>query len=194
MEAFMKALEKGKLFLFEPTKAFTAEQSTSFGDAFKYVMLLAIVSSVLSGIIAAFVVGIALGVAAIITTYIMLVIGVVIGGLILHIFAYIYGARKGLDQTLKTVAFGSTPTLLFTWIPVIGWIISLYGIVLNVIGLKNLQGMSTGRAALAVLTPIIIVGIIALVLLLVFLAFFIGLTGFDPTLMSGTFPAGTFPA
>jgi hypothetical protein len=181
MEAFMKALEKGKKFLFEPTKSFKAEEKSSFGDAFRYFLLLAIVSSVLTGIIAAFFVGALLGVAAIISTYVMLVIGMLIGGIILHIFAYIYGARKGLEQTMKTVAYGSTPSLLFMWIPIIGWIIALYGIVLNVLGLKNLHGITTGRAVLAVITPIIIGIIIAVIAFLTLFALMATMPGGIPS-------------
>ena len=187
MEEFKKALNKGKAFILEPTKAFKAEQKTSFGDAFKYLLTLAIVSSVLTGIVAAFVVGPVLGLAAIISTYIGFVIGMLIGGIILHIFAWIFGARKGLEQTLKTVCFASTPAMLLSWIPVIGGIISLYGLVLGVIGLKSFHGLTTERAVLAILAPLIIIAVIAAIAFIALFALLAtmpgGLSGlpFDPS-------------
>ena len=192
MEVFMKALEKGKLFLLEPTKAFKAEQKTSFGDAFKYLLLLAIVSSVMTGVVSAFLIGPVLAIGAIASTYIFTAIGAIILGIILHISAWIFGARKGLEQTLKIVCFAATPTLLFSWIPAIGILSLLYSIVLSVIGLKSHQAMSTERAVLAVLAPLIIIIAIAVILAAIFIAFLAtvpgGLSGlpFDP---STSFPS-----
>ena len=170
MQEFMKALEKGKMFLMEPTKSFKSVQKASFGDAFRYFLLLAIVSSVLSGIIAAPFIGV-FAIVTIISTYIFFIVGLFIGGVILHIFAWLFGARKGFEQTLKTVAYASTPGLLFMWLPIIGWLISLYTIVLEILGLKNLQGMSTERAALAVLVPIILLAIAVAILFFMAISF-----------------------
>jgi len=45
-----------------------------------------------------------------------------IGAAWLHLFVYLLGGRKGYLQTLKSVTFGSTPAMLFGWIPFIGWL------------------------------------------------------------------------
>lgn len=117
------------------------------------------------------------------------VISVFIGGLWLHLWVYILGGRKGLTQTLKTTMYGSVPSLLFGWIsPIplilfagnigsygfIGSIIlpiilqfafAIWSFILDIIGIKILHEISTGRAVLSVLIPTIIIPlIIALVI------------------------------
>jgi len=189
----MKYLEKAKSFLFEPSRAFKKEQKTSFGDAFKYLLVLGIVLAVLSGIVIA---GMAFNVITFVPVavgmYITTIISLLICGLILHVFAYIVGARKGIGQTFKAVIYGATPTLILGWIPFIGWIFGIYSIVLGAIGLKNLHNISTGRAILAVLLTIIILGILALIGLLVLLAAFASMGGLPADFM-GSFTGG-FPS
>jgi hypothetical protein len=190
MEQCKKCFNKAKVFLFEPTKAFSKEGRTSFGDAFRYVLIIAVVLAVLNAIFIGVFGGPIAFIATLIGTYIAAIIGLLIGGIVLHIFAYIFGARKGIEQTMKVALYGGTPGLLFGWIPIIGWIIGLYGIVLEVIGLKKLQSMSTGAAVAAVLAPIIILGVLVILGLLAFLMLagsFAGLGG-DLTPLAGGFP------
>ena len=190
MEYCKKSFNKAKGFLLEPTKAFSKEGKTSFGDAFKYVLIIAVVLAVLNGIIIGVFGGPVAFVTTLVGTYIGAVIGLLIGGIVLHIFAYIFGARKGIEQTMKVAFYGGTPGLLLGWIPIIGWIIGLYGIVLEVIGLKKLQNMSTGAAVAAVLLPIIILGVLVILGLLAFLMLagsFAGL-GSNFTPLAGGFP------
>ncbi len=105
---------------------------------------------------------------------------ILIFGLWLHLFAYITGARKGIVQTEKAVIFGSTPLLLLGWIPVIGTIIGgIWSIILTIIGLRELHGITTGKAILAFVLSL---AIIMIILVLIIGWFSISLiSGMDPT-------------
>jgi hypothetical protein len=100
-------------------------------------------------------------------------IGLFIGAGILHLLVMlIVGSRNsGFEATLRVVAY-SAVTSLVSWIPIIGGLLSLYGIYLGIVGVREMHNTTTGKAALVVLIPA------AVVLLLVFLvvgaaAFFI---------------------
>ena len=100
-------------------------------------------------------------------------IGLFIGAGILHLLVMLIvgSGNSGYEATFRVVAYAAV-TSLVSWIPFIGWIASLYGIYLAIIGIREVHATTTGRAALVVLIPA------AVVLLLVFLvigaaAFFI---------------------
>ena len=100
-------------------------------------------------------------------------IGLFIGaGIIYLLVMLIVGSRNaGYEATFRVFAYSSV-TSLVSWIPFIGWILSLYGIYLGIVGIREVHSTTTGKAALVVLIPA------AIVLLIVFLiigaaAFFI---------------------
>jgi hypothetical protein len=100
-------------------------------------------------------------------------IALFIGAGILHLLVMlIVGSRNGgFEATFRVGAYSSVVNLV-SWIPFIGWIASLYGVYLAIVGIREVHGTTTGKAALVVLIPA------AVVLLLVFLvigaaAFFI---------------------
>ncbi|MEM2972351.1 MAG: YIP1 family protein [Candidatus Bathyarchaeia archaeon] len=88
-----------------------------------------------------------------------------------RIWTYLGVFKKGAGQTFKAMAYGSTPNLLFGWIPLIGLIFkpwpiavylasSIFGIwqtVISIIAIRELHGISTFRAILAYLLGVIIV-------------------------------------
>lgn len=86
-----------------------------------------------------------------------------------HIWVYLCGGRKGIGQTFKAVAYGSTPSLIFGWILPVGVIFGIWSMVVSIIGIKQLHEISMGRAALAYLigtiVPAIVVWIIIPVLI-----------------------------
>ncbi|MDD1652909.1 MAG: YIP1 family protein [Methanomicrobiales archaeon] len=89
--------------------------------------------------------------------FLISLVGVFFVGFLWHVFALLFGAKKELRQTLKATMYASTPFFLLGWIPivaVIGWI---WYIVLLMLGLSEMQEMSIGEAALAVIVPIILV-------------------------------------
>ncbi len=187
----MGLVDKIKAYLLSPSEAFENEKSTTMVDALKYLLILTIVIAVLLAVLSyaslevlgTLMGGAALGPMAFVTTlvsvYVGVVIGSFIGAILFHIFAYIFGARKGFTQTYKITVYSMTPTLLLGWIPILNFLTGLWSLYLEYVGLKKLHEMTSGRAILTILIPIIIVGIIALFGALSFLMY--DTTAFLPT-------------
>ena len=88
--------------------------------------------------------------------------GLFLSGSWAHLFVRAFGGRKGWGNTIKAFAYGNTPIFLFGWIPFVGALFSIWALVLDVIGIRQLHEISTGRAIGAVL-----LGIVALTVLIV---------------------------
>lgn len=87
-------------------------------------------------------------------------LGLYIGALIQHLFVAIFvRQRRGFEATLRVVAYASALSLL-SWIPVAGYLVTLYGVYVYTMGFRELHSTSTTRALLA-----------ALVLTLIWLSF-----------------------
>lgn len=178
--------ERIKGFLFSPKDTFDASKEDSLGDAFKYFFIILVIYAVLSAIIAAVVIsmlsgmsgvpetpfdlamGPALAVGVFIGLLVVGILGIIIGGVWLHLWVYLMGGRNGLVQTIKAVIYGDTPSLLLGWIPVLNGIAMIWSLIVGIIGVRQLHGLSTGKAALAVilaiLIPAIIIGILIVAL------------------------------
>jgi len=102
--------------------------------------------------------------------------GLFISGSLTHLFVRAFGGRKGYANTIKAFVYGDTPFLLFGWIPFVGMLFWIWALVLNIIGIRQLHEISTGRAVGAVLLSIValvIIGVLIglfVVLLVVILA------------------------
>jgi len=187
-------VEKIKGFLFSPSETFDASKEDTLGDAFKYFIILLLISALLSAVIAVVasslfagffgrmlpgfmsallaLAGAGAAVAFIAVFIYMLIagaIGVLIGGLWLHIWVYLVGGRKGLTQTFKALMYGATPSLLLGWIPAIGFLASIWALIVEIIGIRQLHEISTGRAVAAVILAIIIPLVVLLVVWFVIL-------------------------
>jgi len=95
-------------------------------------------------------------------------IGLFIGAGILHLLVMlIIGSRNaGFEGTFRVGAY-SAVTSLVSWIPFIGWIASLYGIYLAIVGIREVHNTTTGRAALVVLIPVAVILVLIFVLILI---------------------------
>lgn len=185
----MEIFEKMKGFLLEPSKTFDGVKEESLGEAFKYFLVPLVIGSLLSAIVVGVVTGMIAdllgslwfgglgplaglaggGVGAIVYFIYMIIVGIVaifVGGLWMHIWVYLLGGRKGLSQTIKALMYGATPSLLLSWIPIINFIGMIWSIVLDILGIKKLQEMTTGRAIVAFLVAIIVPAIIVFFLLM----------------------------
>jgi hypothetical protein len=91
-----------------------------------------------------------------------------IGAGILHLLVMvIVGSRNsGYEATFRVGAYTAV-TSLVSWIPFIGWIASLYGIYLAIVGIREVHTTTTGKAALVVLIPVAVLLFIFLVLAIV---------------------------
>lgn len=182
----MEFIEILKGILTEPSKTFDALKEESIGEALKYYAVFVAISSAIYAVMFSLFFGMMLrqfgtmmgmgtGVAAGVAMFFMLfifgIIGVIIVGSIFHIFVYIAGGRKGLNQTIKAVIYGSTPGMLLGWIPLVGIIAGIWSLILEVLGIRQLHEMTTERAILAVVLVFVVSVIIAVILAVVIAAF-----------------------
>ena len=103
-------------------------------------------------------------------------IGLFIGAGILHLLVMlIVGSRNaGFEGTFRVVTYSSV-TSLVSWLPFIGWIASLYGIYLAIVGIREVHTTTTGKAALVVLIPAAVVLVLILILIAAGVALFFSL-------------------
>ena len=176
--------ERIKGFLFSPSATFDNSKEDTLGDAFKYfIVILAIYAVIVTIIVAvalsailnflatslppgtlppeAIMFGAGGGAVFAVTSFIQAFIGGIIGvfivGLWTHIWVYLVGGRKGIEQTIKTLMYAMTPQYLFVWIPVVNLI---WALIVGIIGIRQLHELSTGKAVLAVITAIVVPAII----------------------------------
>jgi len=93
------------------------------------------------------------------------IVGILILGIWMHIWAYAFGGRIGLTQTIKTLMYSATPFFLLGWIPGLNILGLIWTLLLVLTGLMELQEMYSGRAILALIfslvVPMVIMGAIA---------------------------------
>jgi hypothetical protein len=195
---FEQIIEKIKGFLLKPVETFQKSREDEVVPALSYFVVLLIIFGVLSAIVSAAgimknpipsmlkpVLGTGDPVVVFITVFFSVILFwlflILVWGLVLHIFAYLVGGRKGLWNTEKAVIYGSTPFLLIGWIPVIGPVIGgLWTIVLEILGIRELQELSTTKAILALVIPVAILFVV-LILILAWLFVAIVTSGMVPT-------------
>lgn len=100
----------------------------------------------------------------------MLIIGMFIGAGMLHLFLLLVrGARAGFEATFRVVAYCFSPNILLV-IPVCGGVIAwIWSLVITIIGLKAAHEISGGKAAFAVLFPLLLCCGFVTLLVLVFM-------------------------
>lgn len=81
-----------------------------------------------------------------------------VGSAIVHLCLMLVGGnRRGFEATFRVIAY-SWATQIFALVPLIGsFIIPIYSLVIEIIGLRESHGISTARAALAIFLPFIVV-------------------------------------
>ncbi|WP_062399623.1 YIP1 family protein [Methanogenium cariaci] len=107
---------------------------------------------------------------SIISTIIYGVAILFIAGIIFHIFVYIAGGRKNFSTTIRAVIYAATPSLLFLWIPpLIGLIAIPWSLALVILAIRELHEISTSRAVIATILPIILIFILTALSLAAFI-------------------------
>lgn len=165
-----------KGFLVNPADTFRQAKNDEPGTVLPYFALLLLLHAVISAVLlSVFMIGtspvpgaVTGGISGIVIFLIILIggfIGALVFGAWLHLWVYIVGGRRGIGQTIRTVMYGSTPSLLFGWIPFIGFFFTLWSLVLMILGISETQEISSLKAtlavALAVMIPLILIVIIA---------------------------------
>ena len=172
-------LDTYKGVLTQPSEFFATEnRRDGFGFSLKFAAVNLLISAVLSTLsIVAFgaassalgetVSGVGLGLVAAFTlvgTPILGLIGLLISSAIIHVFVALLGGENGYSQTLSAMEYATALqplAVVFSFIPLLGslvnLIVGLYTIFIQVKGIKNFQGLSTGRALAAIVLPAVII-------------------------------------
>jgi len=172
-------ISKVKGFILNPVEAFQQSKKDDVNEVFIYFGVLLVVYSVLVAIMSVIGFG---GVMPGGQSIVMVLISSLLGTLILtlvfavwlHLWVYLLGGKNGIMATIKSVIYASTPELLLGWLPVIGLIFSLWSIVLGILGLRELQDISTSKAVIvyviAVLIPVILLVMVAAFFIISFMS------------------------
>jgi hypothetical protein len=108
-----------------------------------------------------------------------LIIAPIIGAIILFIVAGILhlltllivgSGNSGFEATTRVVSYSFVYHLV-SWIPLIGFIAGIYGLVLMIIGVREVHATTTGKAAAVVLIPVAVLLLISVLLAVVIGAF-----------------------
>jgi len=83
------------------------------------------------------------------------------------------GRHEGFEATFRVAAYAGV-TNLATWLPVVGPLVGLYGIYLAIVGIRELHGTTTGKAATVVLLPFAILFALTWLVLMAALAAALG--------------------
>ena len=158
-------------------------QQVSAGDVIGPAFLIVVIAG-LAGAVGQTLMGLILGafelfsLLAFIYLPVLAIVGTLIGAGILHIIALIFGGQAKYMELFKAMAFAQ----VVYWVGIIPFIgsaiagiLGIWLIVVNVVIIKNVHKLSTGKSVLVVLIPYIIVllilAVLALVLGLAFVAF-----------------------
>ncbi len=111
--------------------------------------------------------GLALNIAAVIISapvgYVIFVVGAYVWMAIMHVLLKIVGGKAQFLKTAQVYIYGMTPTFLFGWIPLIGFIAGLVGLANVVIGAKKVHGISLLRAIIAIVViPMVVIVVLML--------------------------------
>lgn len=172
--------DKTKGFLLKPVETFQQAKNDETGTVFTYFAALLLVNAVLSALVAAEgfggmekITGLTFGLAFPVLVFFMVLVGGFIATLVfaawIHLWVYLFGGRKGIMQTIKAILYGNTPRLLFGWIPFVGIVFAVWSLILGILGIRELQELSTGKAVLVVFIAVII----PLIILILVAAYFI---------------------
>ena len=188
---FLEGLyETAKLFFTDPTQAFSRMQ---LGGELGRPLIYAIIFGWL-GTIAGQVYNIALGgamwkllpqlagesdfgsntminVGFMVVAPVLILIGIFVGGAIYHLFLMLYGgASSGFGATVRVLCYASTVQVLQV-LPLCGGMAgAVWGVALQIIGLAVAHRTTRGKAAAAVLTPMLLCCICLMVLGVIFFA------------------------
>ena len=69
--------------------------------------------------------------------------------------------NSGYGATFRVASYTQV-TSLVNWVPIIGPLLALYGIYLSIVGIREMHGTTTGKAALVVLIPFAVVLVVLL--------------------------------
>jgi len=166
-------IQKVKGFLIEPSKTYDASKEDTLVDATKYFLILAIIFTILKiisfGVF--FLLGLKETLFAGIFILITQIVMIFIYGAILHVGVHIVGGKNDIYQTIKVLMYAYTPASLFAVIVsiflngIFVFVLWLWGLLLIIIGIRQLQEITTNRALIAVFIWIVILSLLLILIM-----------------------------
>jgi hypothetical protein len=147
---------------FQPKAFFAAvPRDSNYGPPLAFALICAEVSALLSGILGLGSRGIGGLIVLLVATAIGGAIGLFVVSLIAQLLVnFIVGPKNaGYAATFRVASYALVTNLL-SWIPVVGVLASLYGLYLAVVGIREVHQTTTGQAAMVVLIPVVVIGVI----------------------------------
>lgn len=192
-------IEKAKGFLLKPAETYNKVKEETLGGVLKYFIIWAVIYSILFAIVMMIagglmgslyqnipgfsgITGASIGLTCALGLFFIVLIGSIIGlfisGAIVHLGVLLVGGKKGYLQTVKAIGYGCTPQFLLGWIPFVNIIAAIWALVVEIIGVKELQEVSTGKAVIAVfVVPLIIFVILGCIISATMYTYISGLLG-----------------
>jgi hypothetical protein len=168
---FKQYYETGMKIILKPFDFYKSLPTTG---GYKDPLIFALITAVIMGI-GLTIITLGVGFLAIIFAPVAVTISIFLAALLLLVCAKIVGGTGSYEATMRVVSYSNVVNIL-GWIPVISILASIYGLVLTVIGMKEIHKLTWAKAIVAVLIAIAIVFIIVVLLAVIG----IGITGYIP--------------
>jgi hypothetical protein len=168
---FKQYFETGKNIIMKPVDFFKTMPVTG---GYKDPLIFALITSVIMGL-GLTIITLGVGFLAIIFAPIAVAISVFLAALLLLVCAKMVGGTGTYEATMRVASYANIVNVI-GWIPIVSIIGSIYGLVLTVLGMREIHKLTTAKAVIAVLIAIAIVFVIVVLLAIIG----IGITGYIP--------------
>lgn len=166
-------IKKVKGFLIEPSKTYDASKEDTLSDATIYFVILVIIFAIFKVISSGVFFSLGLKEALLTGIFILIphIVMIFIYGAILHIGVYIVGGKNDIYQTIKVLMYAYTPTSLFAVIVsiflngIFVFLLWLWGLLLIILGIRQLQEITTNRALIAVFIWIVVLSLLLILIM-----------------------------
>ncbi|MCD4813817.1 YIP1 family protein [bacterium] len=172
MAGFLKNYyDTGKKVLLKPADFFKEMPVTG---GYKDPLIFAIITAIIMGV-GLTIITLGVGFLAIVFAPIAVAISLYLAALLLLICAKIVGGTGTYEGTFRLAAYANIVNII-GWIPIISVLGSIYGLIITVLGMKEIHKLTTAKAIIAVAIAIAIVFVIVVLLAIIG----IGITGYVP--------------
>jgi hypothetical protein len=171
-------IEKIKDVLFNPVECFQRSRQDDIQNVFTYLILITLIPTIIIGISAIFNVAVVhqpavIAFGTVLLTFIAILALVIFFGIWTHIWVHILGGQQTIKTTIIAITYSATPFILLAWAGPVSIIGGVYSLFLSFFGIRELHGMSSGKAVTT-----LILSWISLIILLIILAVIIGVLAF----------------
>jgi hypothetical protein len=166
-------VETARTIVFQPVAFFSRlPRQGNLGSPLIFALICYGISALISGVI-----GLLSGhdIGALIGGVVAAIIGGAIGLFIVAGIAHLLvilivgSTNSGYEATFRAAAYSSVSSLV-SWVPVVGPLAGLYGLVLAIVGIRELHQTSTGKAIAVALVPIVFLVVVAYLALFLILS------------------------